>query len=346
MKFGNWIFPISLLEEHDGRLITQALNEIQLTEEKGFHSVWLNEHHFDGTSVFADPVAFSAAVATCTSTIKIGYAVLQVALHNPVRLAAQCALIDHLSKGRLIVGLGRGSVANHYEYEGFNVSMDMGAGALEEAEELLIKCWTETDVTHVGEYWKTKFSRIRPVTYSKPHPPIIRSAISDNSIRNLAKLCRPFLTAGGHPEDIRRKLTLYQKEAVKSGYTDSEIKSATNGIWFTSDVVVADSNTEAEKIAREHLAIEQKFISDERIKLNSSEWVNSKEGQTLLKHEKIEDGFIYGSVDKVTDHINKLRDAGVNNLMFKANTGQMDYGISERTIKLLGDEIIPGFSKR
>jgi len=344
LKFANWIFPISLSLEHDGRLITEALDEIQLSEEKGFHSVWLNEHHFDGTSVFADPVAFSAAVAMCTSTIKIGYAVLQIALHNPVRLAAQCSLIDHLSKGRLIVGLGRGSVANHYEYEGFNVSMDMGAGALEEAEELLIKCWTETDVTHIGEYWRTKFSAIRPATYSKPYPPIIRSAISDNSIRNLARLCRPFLTAGGHPEDIRRKLTLYRKQAAKSGYTESEIESAINGIWFTSDVLVAESTNEAAKIAREHLAIEQKFISDARVKLNSSEWVNSKEGQDLLKHEKLEDGFIYGSVDKVTDQINKLRDAGVNNLMFKVNTGQMDYGVSERTIKLLGDEVMPGFS--
>ena len=232
----------------------------------------------------------------------------------------------------------------NYEYEGFNVSMDMGAGALEEAEELLIKCWTETDVTHIGEYWRTKFPAIRPATYSKPYPPIIRSAISDNSIRNLARLCRPFLTAGGHPEDIRRKLALYRKQAAKSGYTESEIESAINGIWFTSDVLVAESTNEAAKIAREHLAIEQKFISDARVKLNSSEWVNSKEGQDLLKHEKLEDGFIYGSVDKVTDQINKLRDAGVNNLMFKVNTGQMDYGISERTIKLLGDEVMPGFS--
>ena len=344
MKFGNWIFPISLSEQDDGKLITEALNETQLSEEHGFHSVWLNEHHFDGTSAFADPVTFAAAIAMRTSTIKIGFAVLEIALHNPVRLAAQCALIDHLTKGRLIIGLGRGSIANHYEYEGFNVSMDMGAGALEEAEQLLIKCWTETDVNHTGQYWKTKFPAIRPITYSDPHPPIIRSAISDNSIKNLAGVCRPFLTAGGHPEAILRKINLYREHADKSGHTKMQIDAAVNDIWFTSDVGVAESNLEAEKIAREHLEREQRFISDARIKLNSAEWVNSKEGQNHLKHEKLEDGFIFGSVDKVTDQINALRDAGVKNLMFKVNTGQMDYGIIERTISLLGNEVMPRFS--
>ena len=73
MKFGNWIFPISLAEDYDGKLIHEVLCEIKLCEEKGFHSVWLNEHHFDGTSAFADPVTFSAAVAMCTKNIKIGF---------------------------------------------------------------------------------------------------------------------------------------------------------------------------------------------------------------------------------------------------------------------------------
>ena len=85
-------------------------------------------------------------------------------------------------------------------------------------------------------------------------------------------------------------------------------------------------------------------MHQQTIKLNSIEWVNSKEGQGHLVHEKLEDGFIYGSIDKVADHINKLQNAGVKNCMFKVNTGEMDYGIIERTIRLLGDEIMPGFS--
>lgn len=344
MKFGNWLFPISLSQLDDGRLIIETLDEAKLCEKNGFHSVWLNEHHFDGTSVFADPVTFAAAIATCTKTIKIGFAVLQIALHHPARLAAQCALIDQLTQGRLIVGIGRGSVANHYEYEAFDVSMEMGAGALEEAEDLLIRAWTQENIVHEGKYWKTKFSQIRPVTYSKPHPPIIRSAISDRSIENLAGLCRPFLTAAGNPAEIDRKLSLYRNAATKSGHKQSAIESAIRQIWFTTDIVVADNSNDAKEIAQKYLPIEQKFISDARVKLNSAEWVNSKEGQGHLKHETLEDGFIYGSVDKVSNQITKLQDVGVNNLMLKVNTGQMEYSIIKKTIELLGEKIIPRFS--
>ena len=86
------------------------------------------------------------------------------------------------------------------------------------------------------------------------------------------------------------------------------------------------------------------FLDDICTELTENKAYYEKEGQNHLKHEKLEDGFIFGSVDKVTDQINALRDAGVKNLMFKVNTGQMDYGIIERTISLLGNEVMPRFS--
>jgi alkanesulfonate monooxygenase SsuD/methylene tetrahydromethanopterin reductase-like flavin-dependent oxidoreductase (luciferase family) len=343
LKFGNWLFPISLSPSRDGEAIANALNEVKLSEDCGFHSVWLNEHHFDGSSAFADPVTFASAIGMCTETIKIGFAVLEIALHHPVRLAAQCALIDHLTKGRLIVGLGRGSVANHYEYEGFDVSMEMGAGALEEAEDLLIKAWTQENVTHQGRYWNTKFPAIRPVTYSQPHPQLIRSAISDGSISKLAESCRPFLTGGSKPSEVIRKLSFYRDAATKAGHQELEIESAVQGTWFATNIVVSDTFADARRIAEKYLSIEQKFFSDARRELNSEEWVNSAEGQKWLVHDTLEDGFIYGSVDDVSDQISEFRAAGVHNLMLKVNSGQMDYPVIEKTIKLLGEQIIPNF---
>ena len=102
MNFGTWIFPISPTPADDGATIDGALREAELAEEVGFHSVWLAEHHFDGAAAYADPVVFAAAIAARTSRVKIGFAVVESALHHPARLAAQCSLLDHLSKGRLI----------------------------------------------------------------------------------------------------------------------------------------------------------------------------------------------------------------------------------------------------
>ena len=123
-------------------------------------AVWLTEHHFDGAVAYADPVVFGAAVAMRTRRVKIGFAVVEMALHHPVRLAAQTALLDNLSHGRLIMGTGRGSAYNEYEYFGFGLTLEEGREMLPEAEELLVKAWTGEDVDHQGRFWNSRF----------PHP--------------------------------------------------------------------------------------------------------------------------------------------------------------------------------
>ena len=92
--------------------------------------IWLAEHHFDGICAYVDPVSFAAALATATTQARIGFAVAQMSLHHPIRLAEQMALIDIISKGRLIVGLGRGTAYNIYDYQGFGIDHTRGAGAV------------------------------------------------------------------------------------------------------------------------------------------------------------------------------------------------------------------------
>ena len=83
-----------------------------------------------------------AAIAARAARINIGFAVMELAPHHPVRLAAQTALVDNLSHGRLIVGTGRGSAFSHYEYIGFGITMQDDVSRLDEAEALLVKAWT------------------------------------------------------------------------------------------------------------------------------------------------------------------------------------------------------------
>ena len=142
MNFGSFVFSISTDPEKDNQIIDRTLHEVELAEQAGFDAVWLTEHHFDGAVAYADPVVFGTAVAMRTQRMRIGFAVLEMALYHPVRLAVQTALLDHLSKGRLIVGTGRGSAYNEYEYIGFGITLDQGRDMLAEAEELLIKAWT------------------------------------------------------------------------------------------------------------------------------------------------------------------------------------------------------------
>ena len=100
MRFGSFVFSISTNPEQDHQVIENTLLEIELAEEIGLDAVWLTEHHFDGAVAYADPLVFGAAVASRTKRVLIGFAVVEMALHHPVRLAVQTALLDHLSNGR------------------------------------------------------------------------------------------------------------------------------------------------------------------------------------------------------------------------------------------------------
>ena len=139
VKFGNFLFPDCRDPARDGAVIDETLAEARLADELGIDVIWLAEHHFDGISVYADPIALAGALAGSLRHAAIGFAVLQTALHHPIRLAEQMALLDNLMKGRLIVGLGRGSSYNIYDYQGFGIDHHEAQARLDEAEAIMLQ---------------------------------------------------------------------------------------------------------------------------------------------------------------------------------------------------------------
>lgn len=148
MRVGVFLFHESRNPSADDQVIDEAIREAKLAEEQGMDAVFLAEHHFDGNCVYVDPPTFASALAMATSRIKIGFAVLQTSLYHPLRMAEQISLIDHLSKGRLIVGLGRGSLVNTHEYSGYQIEPDSAQERFEEIEKILLQCWTNEKVVH------------------------------------------------------------------------------------------------------------------------------------------------------------------------------------------------------
>src|SRR5437016_12611264 len=156
MKFGNFLFPDCRDPERDGVVIDETLREALLADELGVDVIWLAEHHFDGICAYVDPISFAAALATATNRIKIGFAVAQVSLHHPIRVAEQISLLDNITKGRIIAGLGRGTAYNIYDYQGYGIPPEQAQERFEETEAIMLKAWTGGPVEHHGKYWNLK----------------------------------------------------------------------------------------------------------------------------------------------------------------------------------------------
>jgi alkanesulfonate monooxygenase SsuD/methylene tetrahydromethanopterin reductase-like flavin-dependent oxidoreductase (luciferase family) len=105
MRFGWLTLSLSPSPEEDADRIDQQIEQVRFAERLGFGDVWLTEHYFTGESVYNDALLFASAVAMRTERIRIGFAVVQLPFHHPVRLAVQLALLDNLSRGRIDVGV-------------------------------------------------------------------------------------------------------------------------------------------------------------------------------------------------------------------------------------------------
>ena len=134
----------------------------RLAEEVGFDGVWLTEHNFTGESVYCGPDTVRRALAMRTQRIRIGFAVIQMALRHPVRLATQLSLLDNLSGGRLDIGVGRGTIFNEYEFVGYGLRSDDARERMAESLDLMTRAWTATPFDHKGKYFQLSLPGLRP----------------------------------------------------------------------------------------------------------------------------------------------------------------------------------------
>ena len=338
MRFGTFVFPVSQKPDNDYRIIHETLNEIQLCDELGFDTAWLSEHHFDGATAYVDPVVFAASIAATTKKIRIGFAVVEMALHHPVRLAAQTALLDNLSNGRLLVGTGKGSAFNEYEYIGFGVPMSDAAESLQEAENLILEAWQGNPVNFSGKYWDVAFPGLRPTPYQTPHPPLVRACLSEESTREMARIRRPILIGAQDNDSISNRIHLYRKELEDANLSDQNIETLLDKIWVSKNVFVADTSSEAIERAQLGLNTEQNHFRKAREEFNPSHTITKKSNPN-----EFQSTFIAGNAEDVYEQILELKEIGVSNLMMKMNTGEMEPEIVRKSIKLFSEDVTSRF---
>jgi alkanesulfonate monooxygenase SsuD/methylene tetrahydromethanopterin reductase-like flavin-dependent oxidoreductase (luciferase family) len=343
MRFGTFVFAISSDPQGDHQVIDNTLREVELAEAMGLDAVWLTEHHFDGAVAYADPVVFGAAVAMRTRRLRIGFAVVEMALHHPVRLAVQTSLLDNLSRGRLIVGTGRGSAYNEFEYLGFGTTLDEGRRMMAEAEGLLVKAWTGEDVVHKGKYWNVAFPRLRPPPYQKPHPPLVRACIGEESMLEMAKIGRPVLIGVQTLDTLRQRLKHYTHTMHEAGFEENTVEGALDATWAQRALYVADSDAEALDVATAALKRYRHHLDESRRRFNPGGLPARKPGVPPSPNEMVEHAFLAGTPKRVAEQIAALRDAGVRNLLLNVNVGQMPPQQVERSMRLLGEKVLPMF---
>jgi alkanesulfonate monooxygenase SsuD/methylene tetrahydromethanopterin reductase-like flavin-dependent oxidoreductase (luciferase family) len=347
MKFSTFLFPDSRDPEADGAVIDETLREARLADELGADVVWLAEHHFDGISVYADPIGIAGALAATMRHAALGFAVIQTALHHPVRLAEQIAFLDHLLKGRLIVGLGRGSSYNIYDYQGFGIDHREAQARLDEAEEVMVKAWTNGAFAHRGRFWNLNVPMLRPRPYTRPHPVVIRGSSGDASLMALAQEGKPFMMNVQSLETTRRRVELYRQTMRAAGYGEAAIDGNLAASWVWRNIVVAASDAEAERIgipAFETMT-RARAVMRERIFAETGLRIEVPPGELPGARAARGDGLIHGAPARVAEDVAAIDRLGIGGIIGTFRLGPMPHEIAVASLSLFMREVAPQFNK-
>ncbi len=125
--------------------VEETIRECERAEAAGFDSVWLGEHHASGT-LYPTPLIALAAIAARTRRIRLGTAVLLLPLYHPLAIAEEAAMVDAISGGRLILGVGAGYAPE--EFAAFDVPLKERGSRRDEAVPLIQRLWSEDKVSH------------------------------------------------------------------------------------------------------------------------------------------------------------------------------------------------------
>ncbi|MGX9789969.1 LLM class flavin-dependent oxidoreductase [Mycobacterium sp. MMS18-G62] len=163
-------------------------------EELGFEGGWTLEQVI-GPSPLIAPMELLAYAAACTTTLRLGVAVLITSLHDPLQLASTVTAVDRLSHGRLDLGVAPGG--GFRKFEAFGVEKSTFVSSFTEGLELMKAAWSdEPTVTFHGRFRHVDGLPVQPKPVQRPHPPIWFGANAPKAIARAVRLGDAFLGAG------------------------------------------------------------------------------------------------------------------------------------------------------
>lgn len=178
-------------------------------ERAGFESVWTPEHHFTDYMMTPNVQQFLSWVAAQTNTIKLGTMVTVLPWHDPVRVAESFVLLDHLSQGRAIAGIGRG--LGRVEFDGFRVDMNQSRTKFVEYSQAIINGLENGIMEFDGELYRQPRLALRPAPFKSFKGRTFASAISPESIDIMARLGIGLMIFAQKPwETVKTELEHYR----------------------------------------------------------------------------------------------------------------------------------------
>lgn len=307
----------------------------------GFYGYHVAEHHATPLNMVPVPGVFLGAVAQATKNIRLGPLTYLLPLYSPLRLIEEIGMFDHLSNGRMEIGVGRG--VSPFELNYHNFDPETARAVYGEALEVLIEGMTHDQLSYAGEHFNYKDVPMELRPLQDPHPPLWYPSSNPEGSTYAGENGFHYCTLGA-VDSARRNIDAFREGFAKRGKTAGAETPFEGGVavGISRQVTVAETDEEAVRIA----APAYKIWHDSLTKL----WrENNVEGPHFARNtvdtvEKAMAGgaHIAGSPETVRDQLaEQAEKLGVNYLLLAFNIGDIAHEDAMRSIGLFGEEVMP-----
>lgn len=300
-----------------------TLEQAVLADGLGFDHVWFTEHHFleDGYLPAFQPLA--GAIAARTERLRISTDIALLPLYHPIRLAEEMAVLDHLSEGRMELGIGMGYVPS--EFAAFGVPLKNRVSMTEEGIEILRLAWNDGPFSFHGKRYRLDDVDVHPKPVQEGGPPLWIAAMSTAGARRAARFGTNLLPQGQRSE----VLDPWRDEVVAAGGDPSRFR-----VGIIRSVYVTDDKERDWPILREaeryRMSIYNRFMAETP---DSYGW---REGGAIPQ------GAIVGTADECISELRRFREEyGVTDIATSGLPPGIDPGMMAENLERLASDVLP-----
>ena len=342
MKFGIFLGPFHKTNENPTLAIHRDMELVQWLDELGYDEAWIGEHHSAGWETISSPELFIAAVAERTKQIKLGTGVISLPYHHPFMVANRMVQLDHMTRGRVLFGVGPGALPTDAYMMGIESTLQRPR--MDEALGIILRLFTEQEpITYKSEWFQLNEALLQIRPYQKPHMPLFVASIQSPSGVALAGKHGASVLTITVPRDPSEGRADYSKlwdiaeeSALKHG------KTVDRDEWrLVIPVHVAETRQEARDDVRYGSA---KFLREYTEGTNGRKPVFTGPDQEVVDWMADNDYWIVGTPEDCINGINKLAEesGGFGGFMIQT----IDWASREKMLKsyeLIARYVMPEF---
>ena len=314
-------------------------NVVQVAEDAGLDTLWLGESHFrPQRAVLASPLVCASAVAARTKRIRVGLAVQVLPLANPLRVAEEAAIVDHISEGRLLFGVGRSSFLE--SYQGYNVDYAESREIFLESLEIIQRAWAEETFSYAGKYYQFRDVNVVPKPYQKPHPPIRVAVESRDTFALVGQLGLPiFIRHQMDIPELQDLLQQYQEARHAAGF------SGPNDVILQIAAYVAETAEKARSEPEVSTMRQRRLVRETLHKTGDQEAFERLRRLSEASYDDVLRRVAYGTPEGVVERLQEYRETlGITGVSLDVNPGgQLPYERVVHSVHLLTEKVMPRF---